>query len=234
MDDAPAHALHRDETKPDVSIVHRKVGVREVDVRRHEADAVLTAFANVLGHLLLIIQHRGEQRRHILPHMVALEPCGLIADDGIAHRMGFVERVVCKIVDLVVDILTGLGGDAIGDTAGYPPLRISMDKGVALLLDLGLLFLGDGPPYHIRLSKGVAPQLSEYLDDLLLIDDTAIGDGQDRNQGGMLIPDQLGIMLAGDESGNGIHGARAVEGDDSGNIFDILRLEPHAYARHAR
>ena len=166
--------------------------------------------------------------------MVALEPGGLVGHHGVAHGVGLVKGVVGEVVDLLVDGLRRDLWDAVSHAAGNIPLRIAMDEGVFLLLNLLGLLLGDGPAHHVGLAQGIAAQLLKDLDHLLLIDDTAVGDGQDRNQGGMLIPDQLGIMLAGDESGNGIHGTRAVEGDDSGNIFDILRLEPHAYARHAR
>ena len=50
----------------------------------------------------------------------------------------------------------------------------------------------------------------------------------------MLVADELGILLAGDEPGDGLHGAGAVEGDDGGDVLNVLGLEAHADAGHAR
>ena len=147
--------------------------------------------------------------------------------------MGLVEGVVCKVVDLLVDGLRRLFRDAIGYAATDAPLRVTVDKSILLLLDLGSLLLGDGPAHHVRLAQGVAAQALEDLDDLLLIDDAAIGNGENGLQRGVLIGDQLGVLLAGDKPGDGVHGTGAVEGDDGGDILDALRLEAHANAGHA-
>ena len=147
--------------------------------------------------------------------------------------MGLIEGVVRKVVDLLVDGLGGLLRDAVGNAAHNAPGGITVDKGVLLLLDLSCLFLGDGAPHHVCLAQGVSAQLLENLNDLLLIDDAAIGDGEDRLQRGMLIGDELGVLLTGDEAGDGIHGTGAVEGDDGGDVLHTLWLESHAHAGHA-
>ena len=43
-----------------------------------------------------------------------------------------------------------------------------------------------------------------------------------------------GLCLQAMKLGNGVHGAGAVEGDDGGDILDVLGLEAHADAGHAR
>ena len=148
--------------------------------------------------------------------------------------MGLVEGVVGEVVDLVVDVLAGLLGHAPGDTALNAPLAVAVDEGLALLLNLGLLLFGDGPAHHVGLAQGVAAQLLEDADDLLLVDDAAVGDFEDRLQHGVLVLDLVRVLLAGDEPGNGLHGAGAIEGDDSGDILDVLGLQAHAHACHAR
>ena len=49
----------------------------------------------------------------------------------------------------------------------------------------------------------------------------------------MLVHHQLGVVLAGDEPGDGLHGAGAVQGDDGGDVLDALGLQPHAHPGHA-
>src|SRR5699024_4834250 len=141
--------------------------------------------------------------------------------------------VVGKVVDLVVDALGHVLGNAVGGAAGDIPLRVPVEEGGPLLLDVLHLFLGHGPAHHVRLAQGVAPQLLEDLNDLLLVDDTAVGVGQDGDEGGMLVGDLLRVVLAGDEPGDGVHGPRPVQGDDGGDVLDVLGLQAHAHAGHA-
>ena len=49
----------------------------------------------------------------------------------------------------------------------------------------------------------------------------------------MLIGHQLGVVLAGHEPGDGVHRAGAVQGDDGGDVLDVLGLQPQAHAGHA-
>ena len=100
-------------------------------------------------------------------------------------------------------------------------------------MSLCLLF-AHGPAYHIGLAQGVARQLLEDLHHLLLVDDAAIGDGEDGLQRRVPVGDELGVMLAGDKPGDGLHGAGTVKGYNGGEVLDGLGLEPHAHAGHAR
>ena len=164
---------------------------------------------------------------------MALEPGRLIGHHRVANRVGLVEGVVGKVVDLVVDALGHVLGDAVGGTPGDVPLRVPVEEGGPLLLDVLHLFLGHGPAHHIRLAQGVAPQLLEDLDDLLLVDNAAVGVGQDGNEGGVLIGDLLRVVLAGDEPGNGLHRPRPVQSDNGGDVLDVLGLQAHTHTGHA-
>ncbi|CAN4035212.1 S-layer-like y domain-containing protein, partial [Dysosmobacter welbionis] len=92
---------------------------------------------------------------------------------------GLVERVVGKVVDILIDGLGRLLRDAVCHAARNVPLRIAVEECLPLLLDLGGLFLGDGPAHHVRLPQRVSRQLLEDLDHLLLVDDAPVGDGED-------------------------------------------------------
>ncbi|CAN3977251.1 hypothetical protein GOGPGP_GOGPGP_16495, partial [Dysosmobacter welbionis] len=64
-------------------------------------------------HLIGVVQHAGQQRRHVLPGVVALEPGGLIGHHRVGHGVGLVERVVGKVVDILIDGLGRLLRDAV-------------------------------------------------------------------------------------------------------------------------
>ena len=166
--------------------------------------------------------------------MVALEPGGLIGHHGVTHSVGLVEGVVGKIVDFIVDRLGNSGGYSVVLTADNIPLRVPVDKGSPLPLNILHFLFRHGAAHHVGLSQRVTCQLLEDLNDLLLVDDTSIGIGQDGLQGRVLIGNLVRIVFAGNKAWNGIHGARAVEGDDGGDILDILWLEAEAHPGHSR
>ena len=231
---APAHPFQRRQAEADVLPRDGKFRFRLVHIRRQKGDAHILALGNILRHLLLGVQHRGQKGRHILPGVVVFEPRGLIGHNGVAHRVGLVEGVVGEVVDLVVDGLARLYVDAVAHTAGNASLGISPQECLPLPLHILGLLLAHGPADHIRLSQRVTAQLAEDFDDLLLVDDTAVGDGENGLERRVLVGDQLGVMLAGDEPGDGVHGAGAVKGDDSGDVLNAPGLESHAHPRHPR
>ena len=164
---------------------------------------------------------------------MALEIRRLIGHHRVADGVSLIEGVVGEVKDLIVDGLRRGLLDAIGDAAGDAPLRVAVDKGVPLLLDLLGLLLADGPAHHVCLPQREAAQLLKNADDLLLIDDAAVGHRQDRDELGVLVRHQLGVVLAGDKARDGLHGSRPVQGYNSGDILDVLGLQPHANAGHA-
>ena len=106
-----------------------------------------------------------------------------------------------------------------------------MDEGLPLGDDDLFLLFGNGAAHVVRLPEAVAAELAENLDDLLLIDDAAVGHGEDRLELRAEIGDALRMKLVFDETRDGIHGARAVEGDDGGEVLDGLRLHVDTHAR---
>ena len=164
---------------------------------------------------------------------MALEIRRLIGHHRITDGVGLVEGVVGEVVNFIEN---GLGrglGDAAGHAAPDVPGGVAVEEGLPLPLHVLGLFFGHGPADHVGLAQGVTGQLLEDLDDLLLIHDASVGTGQDRLQLGMLVGHQGGIVLAGHEPGDGVHRAGAVQGDDGGDVLDVLGLQPQAYAGHA-
>ena len=106
--------------------------------------------------------------------------------------------------------------DAAGDVLG----RVAVDEDLAFGFDDLHFLFGNGPADIIGLAHGVAAQGTENLNDLLLIDDTAVGDLQDGFQKGRFVPDLAVVQLIGDKRRDGIHGAGTVECHDCRHVFN--------------
>ena len=138
--------------------------------------------------------------------------------------MGFVEGVLCKIDHFVVNLVGHLLGNASGDTAGHPLLRVAVHEIAALLFHDGRLFLGHGTAHQIASAQRIPGQLLHDLHDLLLVNDTAVGRFQDGLQLRAVVGDRLGMVFAPDVLGNEIHGARTVQGNTGDDVLQALGL----------
>ena len=204
-----------------------------VDVRRENRYPQLPAFGDVAGNFGSGIQNGGHQRRHVLPGIMALEVGRLVGNHGVAHRVRLIEGVVGEIHDLVVNRLRHRLGYAPGDTAVNFLLPVAVNEGLPLGVDNLLLFLGNCPADVVRLPHGVAAQSPKNLDDLLLIDDAAIGHLQNRLQKGCFIGHFSGVELIFNELGNGFHRTGAVQCHNGRQIFDGGGLHADAHTGHA-
>ena len=177
LDEAAADVLNGHQPEADALLLHGEAVRGAVHIRGQQSDVPLLALGDVLAHPVGVVQHTGQQGRHVLPGVVDLEPSGLIGHDGVAHRVGFVEGVVGEVIDLTIDGLCHALWDAVGHAAGDPPVRIPVEEGRMFPLQILGLLLAHGPAHHVRLPQGVPRQLLENLHHLLLIDDAAVGDG---------------------------------------------------------
>lgn len=141
------------QSEADVFPLHSEAVEGVVDVRRENADAAVTAFGDILSHFVRIVQHRGQQSRHVFLGIVAFEVGRLIGHHRIAHGVRLVKGVVGKIVYFIVNGLGRCLRYAACNAAPDASLRIAVDEGVPFLLDLLGLFLGNGASNHIRLSE---------------------------------------------------------------------------------
>ena len=148
--------------------------------------------------------------------------------------MRLVEGVAREIEDLVVDAVGHVLRHAVFHAAGDAAALVAVHERGALLDDLLLLLLGHGAADHVRLPEREAREPPEDLDDLLLIDDAAVGDGEDRLEQRVLVGDLLRMRRALEKARDAVHRAGAVEGDDGGDVLNALGLEPRADGGDAR
>ena len=148
--------------------------------------------------------------------------------------MGLIEGIVGEIHNLIINGLGRRLRDPLDNRARYSLLLISIDEDHPLGLDDLLLFLGDGAADVVCLAHGIASQRAEYLNHLLLVDDAAIGDPQNRLQQRRFVGNILWIQLVRDKFWNGIHGAGAVQGHDSRQVLDGGWLHIDAHTGDAR
>ena len=146
--------------------------------------------------------------------------------------MGFVKGIVGKGNDLIIKGLGHMLGNAIGHAAGDILRFITVDEDLALFLDDLHLLFGDGAADVVRLAHSIAAKGTEDLNNLLLVDNTTIGNFQDRLQFRAFISDFLMIQLIFNEFWNGIHGAGTIQGDDSRNIFNTAGLHTDTDTGH--
>ena len=149
--------------------------------------------------------------------------------------MALVEGVGRKAGHFIVDLVCHLLRDAVGNAARafVAGLGAAVHKMFPLGFHDGVLLFAHGAADVICLPEGEACQLPEDLHDLLLIDDAAVGHIQNVRQLRGLVADLIRFVPVAQIGGNGIHGARAVQADQSDDIFKVLGLQPHKHLLHA-
>ena len=94
---AAPHAFDGGEAEADVAAGNGEVRFRFIDVRRKESDAHIAAFGNIDGDFGAAVEHGSEQGCHVLLGVVPLHVGGAVADNGVAHGVGFVEGIAGKV-----------------------------------------------------------------------------------------------------------------------------------------
>ena len=148
--------------------------------------------------------------------------------------MRLVERVVGEVDHLVVDVRGHRLGDAVGDAAGHVFFRVPVDERLALPLHDGQFLLAHGAAHFIAAAERIARQLLHDAHHLLLVDDAAVGGGQDGLQFFRLVGDAFRVVLPLQVPRDEIHRARAVERDAGRHILQRAGLELLHEVLHAR
>ena len=227
-----SHVFDCPQSESDPVAFHAEVILGSVDIRRQHGDAQLLALGNIAGDLAGRVQHRCHQRRHVLPGIVTFQIRRLVSHHRVAHCVGLIEGIVCEGHDFIVK---GLGNgllDSVGNAAPDSLLRIAVNKDLPFFLDDLHLLFGDRPADIIRLPHGIAAQLAEDLNDLLLIDDAAIGNLQNRLQFRAFVGHFFIVELIFNKPWDRIHRTGAVKGYNCRNVLDAVRLHAYAYAGH--
>ena len=177
--DAPAQIFHRQQAEADAFPHHGEAAFAVIDMGRQHRDLQPAALLDVFRHLAGLSQHAGQQRRHILAGIVALQVGGLVSHHRIACRVGLIEGVGGKIGDLLKQLLSGLlvhaPAEAALDLHGAILSQLPVDEHFPFPFQHIVLLFGHRPADNVRPAQGVARQVPENLHHLLLVDDAAAG-----------------------------------------------------------
>ena len=208
------------QAEPDVGAHGGEVGGGLVDVGRQHLDAHPAALGQIDSHLVLVVAHRGEQRRHELGRVVGLEVGRPVRQHTVGRRVGLVEGVVAEGQQNVPQRRDGRGAEP---ALGHPGGEL-LELGV----QLGLLLLAHRAPQQIGLAEAVAGELLGDRHHLLLVDDEPEGLPQHLLEGlGQLGVDRLHGLATVLAAGVLVvrirpHGAGPVERADGGNVLEVI------------
>ena len=156
---------------PDLVVDNRELLLRGVDVGRLELDVHAPALLEIFDNLVGIVHLAGHHCGHEFSRVVRLEVGCLVAQDRVSGGVGLVEPVAREFFDEVVDLLRSFNGDLVFLGALDELVR---ESGHELLL-----LLSHRAPEGVRLAQAEARELIGDAHHLLLVEDDAVGLGQD-------------------------------------------------------
>ena len=139
--------------------------------------------------------------------------------------MRFIKGILGKINHFIINFICYLLGNPTFYTSRNTFFFISVDKILALLFHYRCLFLTHGAAEQITSSKGITPQGTYNLHNLLLVHNTPVSRLQNRLQLRAVIGNASCIILSLNILRNEIHGAGAVQGNPRDNILQAFRLQ---------
>ena len=138
--------------------------------------------------------------------------------------MRLIEGIFCKICHLIKYLIGYLLAYASVYTTRYIFFFIAIYKVLAFLKHYISFFLGHGTSNQITSSESISGKLHNYLHNLLLIYDTAIGWCKDFFQCRMVINNLIRMLLTLDIKRYKIHRTRSVKRYTGYNVLYIGRL----------
>ena len=150
---------------------------------------------------------------------------GLETNHRVSGGMRFVETVACELVDEFEDIGRFFAFDTFRNGA--------IHKSRLLRRHLGLVFLTHGAAEQIGLAKRITAHDLGNLNDLLLINDNAVGFLQDALEQVVEAIDRLFAVFAIDVGRDVVHRARPVKRDHGDDIFKAVGFQPLQAFAHA-
>ena len=170
-DDIGADVADRTETEPDVGADGGEVQFGLVDIRRQHRDAQLAAVSQIDRGLVLVVADRGEQAGHVLARIVGLEVGRPIGHQTVAGCVRLVEGVVGEGKDGVPQHFDRPGRESVGLHA--------LGEALVLLVEHLALLLAHRLAQDVGSGQRVTGHLLRDAHDLFLVDDQAIGLGED-------------------------------------------------------
>ena len=226
-----AHRLQRGERVADgeAAVLGRldvEFGVALVDVGaadRHAQPAhVVDEDAELVGLRHVVAHRRGVE----FLRMMRLQPRRLIGEQRIGGGVALVEAIAGELVDQVEQFVRLGLGDAVH-------LGAALDEDRALRVHLRLDLLAHRAAQQIGAAEREAGEDLRRLHHLFLVDEDAVGLGQDRFEQVVRIDDRLGALLAAAEARDIVHRAGAVERDERDDVAEIGRAHRAQRAAHA-
>ena len=147
--------------------------------------------------------------------------------------MGFVKGIFCKINHLVIDAICHLFSNSLGKATVNALLRISVHKVLPLFFHHGKLLLTHGTAEQICCPHAKTGKVSDYLHNLLLIHDNAVGVFQDRLHFFTIVFYLIRIFLSENIVGNKIHGAGAVKRHTRNDVIEVGGLQAFHKIHHS-
>src|SRR3989344_6577217 len=224
--DTHSKILYAVEAKPYTRIVHDgEIAVAFIDRRWQDVDTHALALRDDFRDFFHITGVCREHRRHVVDGEIGLHVGGLVGEVAITRRMRFPETVCGKGLYLLPEFLHGVFLHPMRDTAGGEMLFLRRH----LFRD----FLAHGFTELVRFATRVARYLHGSLENVVLIDDDAVGIFEYRLHARVEVADQLRIFLALNVGGDEGHGAGAVERHHRVDVLDGRGLEVDEIIRHA-
>ena len=197
-----------------------------VDVGPEDFEAHGFAFGDEVGNFFGIAQFGAEHGGHELDRVVGFEETGLVAENGVGGRVGFIETVAGEFVEDVEDRVGGFFVDLVHALGAFDEFGPFLGHGVGV-------FFTHGAAEHVGAAEGVAGDDLGGFHDLLLVDHDAVGLAADFLEEFVRVSDGGGVFFPADVVGNPLHRAGAVEGDEGDDLVDRGKADLAAEVLHA-
>ena len=164
-----------------------------VDVGLEEGDAEVGAFGGGEADAVVVVGGGAEDGGHVGDGKMRLHVGGLVGDGAVADGVGLVEGVAGERFDEVEDGVGVVG--AVAEAGG------AFDEAAAFGLHDGGDFLAHRFAHDVGLAEGVAAKFLGDFEDLVLVDDDAVGVVEEVGEVGMGVADRFVAVAGGDEAG---------------------------------
>ncbi len=202
-----------------------EVGVALVDIGRKDGDIHCGGLFDERQELLLIFHDVGHCRGDELDRVIGFEPGGLVGDECVGGGVGFIEAVAGELFEEVKNLVGPLFGYPVGGGAAIDELLAHF------LHDLHVLFT-HGAAHDIGFAQRETGQRLGGLHHLFLVDHDPVGLFADLFQERVEVFDFDLPVAPIDEVWDELHGARAVERHQRGDVLNGADLKAAAEIAH--
>ena len=162
------------QSEEDFISLNGEIGFRKVHIGSGDFHPRPFCIGNITAHLLPVADIAGHHGRHEFRPEMGLQVRRLPGNPAIAHTVGFIEAVACKVDHEVKDI--------VGRLLIHPVLQGPFEEGIPVLLQDFRLLVAHGAAQHIGLAQAESPHDRGNLHDLFLVENDAVGFLQNRFQ----------------------------------------------------